>query len=267
MLIALIDNLRTEAKKGLHGICPECLQPVIAKCGQIKIHHWAHRSKGTCACWWEPETEWHRSWKKHFPVDWQEIYVKDVQKNEKHVADIKTPQGFVIEFQHSYINAEKRVSRENFYQNMIWVVDGARTDTDYFRFFLGKDYKLQKTLHTGIFHIKSPNESFSRLWTESPMTVIFDFLGAQQLNRNEPDRNLLWCLFPDRMNGAAVVAALKREDFVNITKTNSLLLISANNFINYLNNVQQKQMQAQKAEAIRAIEQQLRMKHGRHFRF
>lgn len=267
MLIALIDNVRFEAKKGLHGICPGCLQPVIAKCGEIKIHHWAHRSKGTCACWWEPETDWHRTWKKYFPVEWQEVYISDPQNMEKHVADIKTSHGFVIEFQHSYINSEKRIAREKFYHDMVWVVDGTRTDSDYFRFFLGNDLRSNRTVHPGIYNITSPRKYFSQLWISSPVPVIFDFLGGHVLSKTEPNRNILWCLFPDRIEGKAIIAALRREDFINIAATNSQLLKSAHNFINYVEQIRVIQIQAQKDEVKRRQEQQRKMRYGRHFRF
>ena len=38
MKFALVDNQKTEAKKGLKGLCPICQQPVIAKCGMSKTN-------------------------------------------------------------------------------------------------------------------------------------------------------------------------------------------------------------------------------------
>ena len=43
---------------------------------------------------------------------------------EVHRADIKTPTGIVIEVQHSTMTDEERESREAFYGNLIWIVDG-----------------------------------------------------------------------------------------------------------------------------------------------
>lgn len=43
---------------------------------------------------------------------------------EVHRADIKTATGIVIEAQHSNINDAERLSRELFYRNMIWIIDG-----------------------------------------------------------------------------------------------------------------------------------------------
>src|SRR5215467_9799523 len=52
------------------------------------------------------------------------------QSGEKHVADVKTQSGMVIEFQHSFLKAEERAARESFYRKMVWVVDGRRRKRD-----------------------------------------------------------------------------------------------------------------------------------------
>ena len=82
-----------------------------------------------CDPWWENETAWHRAWKDHFPVDWQEV-VHHSKTGERHIADVKTGDGWVIEFQHSHIKPEERRSREAFYERLIWVVDGTRRKRD-----------------------------------------------------------------------------------------------------------------------------------------
>lgn len=90
MRFAIIDNNRVEAKPELkEGLCPLCAKPVVAKCGKQRIHHWAHHNNKACDSWKEPETEWHRSWKNNFPVEWQEICLSDEKTGEKHIADIR----------------------------------------------------------------------------------------------------------------------------------------------------------------------------------
>ena len=37
------DSHRILASKGASAVCPYCRGPLIPKCGQIKLHHWAHR--------------------------------------------------------------------------------------------------------------------------------------------------------------------------------------------------------------------------------
>ena len=128
MRFALFNDERIEATKGAKGKCSSCGSELVAKCGEIKIHHWAHKKK----CddhWWENETEWHRNWKNKFPKEWQEV-IQYAESGEKHIADVKTDEGWVVEFQHSHIKPEERRSRNNFYKKLIWVVDGTRLKKD-----------------------------------------------------------------------------------------------------------------------------------------
>ena len=41
------------------------------------------------------------------------------QSGEKHVADVNTQSGMVIEFQHSHLDPLERAARERFYGNMV----------------------------------------------------------------------------------------------------------------------------------------------------
>ena len=84
MKFATVDGCKTEALKGAKGICPNCESELIAKCGKFKMSHWSHKGVRNCDSWWEPETEWHRSWKNNFPDEWQEHILSDEITNEKH---------------------------------------------------------------------------------------------------------------------------------------------------------------------------------------
>lgn len=77
----------------------------------------AHRSRRSCDPWWENESDWHRSWKNHFPAGWQEIVLSGPY-GQRHIADVKTAAGLVLEFQHSPLAPMERHARENFYRNM-----------------------------------------------------------------------------------------------------------------------------------------------------
>ena len=115
---------RIEAKRGQVATCPCCEIDLIPKCGELKVHHWAHKRGHNCDPWWEPETEWHRDWKNKFPTGWQETVRFDPVTNEKHIADIFIPTNeLTIEFQNSPITKEELESRESFYKKMIWVVN------------------------------------------------------------------------------------------------------------------------------------------------
>ena len=117
MRFALVDGERTIAAPKSSGLCPLCKEQVIPKCGRIKIWHWAHKNKEDCDPWYEPETEWHLRWKEEFPQEWQEVSIGN------HRADVKTPLK-VIEFQNSSLSVDKIEEREQFYGNMVWVLNG-----------------------------------------------------------------------------------------------------------------------------------------------
>lgn len=123
MQYALVDGLRKEATPAIKGSCPTCGAPMVAKCGPRVIHHWAHSGKRNCDPWWENETDWHRAWKSLFPSECREI-CHTAPDGEIHRSDIRTPTGIYIEVQHSAMSDAERLSREAFYRNLIWVLDG-----------------------------------------------------------------------------------------------------------------------------------------------
>jgi competence protein CoiA len=126
MQYALVNGFRAEPTKGKKGICEGCNREVIAKCGSVKIHHWAHKNIVDCDSWYEPETQWHRDWKNNFPMEYREVSFTNPITNEKHRADIHTPKGVTIEFQNSPISIDELRSRDEFYKSLIWVVNGAK---------------------------------------------------------------------------------------------------------------------------------------------
>jgi len=217
MRYAIVDNIKSEAKRGAIGFCPNCNAELIAKCGSVKIHHWSHKGIRKCDSWWENETEWHREWKNNFPVEWQEISLIDAKTDEKHIADIRTNSGLVIEFQHSYINPVEREKRENFYENMVWVVDGTRLKRDLPRFMNGFEEDFIQTPRKGIFKVHFFEDYFPKSWIESSVPIIFDFRGMDKLNSNDI-RNYLYCLFPTRNCRNALMAKFSRNAFINSVK-------------------------------------------------
>lgn len=126
MKYSIVNGERKEAFPKGRGLCECCRKPTIAKCGSRIVHHWAHESLAECDNWWETETKWHRDWKNVFPIDWQEIAHRDETTGEIHRADVKTNYGLVIELQNSPISFEEQTSREEFYKEMIWIVNGEK---------------------------------------------------------------------------------------------------------------------------------------------
>ena len=123
MQYALIEGSRALPAPRAKAECPACSAPVIAKCGTRVVWHWAHAAGRHCDPWWENETDWHRTWKSQVPEAWREVVMFDDRSGEKHIADIRTDTGFVIELQHSAMTPEELRSREQFYERMIWIVD------------------------------------------------------------------------------------------------------------------------------------------------
>lgn len=127
MGLAIVDGARCKPRPGLKGACPACGRTAIARCGDLNRWHWAHAGRRHCDPWYENEGPWHREWKQRFPLDMHEIVHFDHVRGEKHVADIRRPDGLVIELQNSPMDIEEMESRERFYgEKMIWIVNAER---------------------------------------------------------------------------------------------------------------------------------------------
>lgn len=222
MKYALAGGQRIEAYAGGRGACPVCNGEVIAKCGTHRVSHWAHRGIRDCDSWAERETEWHRAWKNHFPSEFQEFIQYDDKSGERHIADVRTNHGLVLEFQHSHLDPHERAARERFYGNMLWIVDGSRLQRDFPRFLKGKDGLRQ--IIPGYFLLALPEECFPVTWLNGSVPVIFDFLGSDVSEPSNPFRETLWCLLPGRAEGNAVVIGMSREQFVNVAPSRPQLL-------------------------------------------
>src|SRR6185369_1625203 len=212
MQYALKDSQRIEPSPKGRASCPICQTAVIAKCGTRRIHHWAHEGLKSCDSWKENETQWHREWKNKFPSDWRE-YIQHDESGEKHIADIRTVHGLVLEFQHSPIDPKERESRERFHKNMWWVVDGTRLKRDYSRFqksFGG----FVRTNKQDFFVVPNPEKCFPIAWLNSSVSVYIDFLEVVPTDPPDQMRNVLWQLLPGRMEGKALVVAVSRSRFV-----------------------------------------------------
>ncbi len=203
MKFALVNGQRQTAQPELRGICPECEQPVIARCGEIRVEHWAHKVRSNCNNRWETEGPWHRNWKGQFPDDWQEI-VHYAEDGERHIADVKTAHGYVIEFQHSYIKPEERRSREASYPKLVWVVDGLRRTRDKYRFLKTWEEGDRVRANSPVRRVWSGEGALLRDWAGSRVHVFFD-LGDEQA---------LWWLSPISDDWWAYVARISRAEFI-----------------------------------------------------
>lgn len=205
MKFAIVNGERKEATSGISGVCPNCEKPMIAKCGEKKIHHWSHKGRLECDIWWENETEWHRNWKAHFPTEWQEVIYK-AENGEKHIADVSTNQGWIIEFQHSRIKPEECQSRESFYKKMIWIIDGTRRLRDKNKFFDEIEWveRINNKRDHLVLESHSDKCELLRDWSKSSAPVFFDF-----------GEDLLWALLPKNKEGRSYIFGVDCNILIN----------------------------------------------------
>ena len=164
MLWAISNGARIKPTPDTKAACPICKSELISKCGSIKKWHWSHKNLQDCDDWSEGETDWHIDWKNEFKDDWQEVAIKN------HRADIYNPHKMlVIELQNSTISADEIIEREQFYGNMIWVING---DT------LGKNIILNYNKDKGIitFRWKFPPKS----WWAADKPIYVDFTDCNE---------------------------------------------------------------------------------------
>jgi hypothetical protein len=203
MRFALVNGQRVEAQPNLSGECPGCGGLMVARCGEVRVRHWAHHGNRLCDPWWENESEWHRGWKDEFPADWQEI-VHRASDGERHIADVETPNGWVIEFQRSFLKPKERRSRDEFYPKLIWVVDGTRRKTDIEQFGIAWEDGIPVNRHSYLRKMPSESCLLLREWVDGPAPIFLDF--------GQPD--VLWWVLAKSATVAAYVAPYSRAKFI-----------------------------------------------------
>jgi hypothetical protein len=171
-----IDNVNKTEKDFYE--CTSCFQEMIAKKGEFKVHHFAHKDATLCDSWYHKTmTDWHRNWQKMFPVQSREVTIK--RNGIYHRADAVTSDDVIVEFQHSSISPQVIREREGFYDNMIWVVDCTNADIglageNFGIWKLSAAYSISKRpiyVHTryGIFRV------MARLRSDYYLCILLDF--------------------------------------------------------------------------------------------
>ena len=119
MLYALDEDGRlAEARPVSRAACPFCHTGVVAKCGELVHWHWAHVALDDCDPWRTEETEWHRAWKRYFVARGATVEVG----LGAHRADVRLPDGRLIELQHSHLSPVAIREREAFYgAGLSWI--------------------------------------------------------------------------------------------------------------------------------------------------
>jgi hypothetical protein len=152
-----IHDYKKDGKSEIYPLCP-LGHRLIAKKGKRMVHHFAHYSGEACDKWREGLTHWHYQWqnivadKRYLEVcldangamlghSMFQSYGANSNMNpimaqaQGHIADIVVPQidivngqqvwgrPCVVEVQHSSINKESIMAREEYYKRMIWLFD------------------------------------------------------------------------------------------------------------------------------------------------
>ncbi len=181
MQFALINSQRHPPQPKLRGTCPCCAQETISKCGTRILWHWAHHGRRHCDPWWDNETEWHRAWKAQFPEAMREVVHFDEATGEKHVADIKTDAGLVIELQHSAMPPNELQSREKFYGRMIWILDGSSFASQFDVSKYPLPHPESMLLNDVVFYQQADGSAFWRLSERSASSQLVPFRPASEI--------------------------------------------------------------------------------------
>lgn len=159
------EGEKIEAAKGVEAFCPNCRRPVLAKCGRIKVRHWAHAAGKDCDPWYEPETEWHRAWKALFDPEQVEVAMGE------HRADVLAG-GRVVELQNSPISPKEIEARERFYGRMAWIVNAER---------FAKHFYLVRAKGGGVFSFRWKHMKPSWRFARSPIVLDFGTVTVKAL--------------------------------------------------------------------------------------
>lgn len=267
MRFAIVNGERHLPEKGIQGAtCPVCEKPMIAKCGEVREHHWAHDKGAECSDTWNSgkETDWHRAWKNEFPDDWQERILTDSQTGEKHIADVLTDKNLVLEFQHSPIDPDERRAREAFYskdgRRMVWIVDMRKSTRALKKFF--SMYSIQGLDRTIWHRLSWPEEIFPAQWIYCNVPVLFDFGINLSLHDNNGEVFEALLITKQVIHNHMPFNYILKQDLIQHIKIGKLY-----NYISTIKNIQ-PQRQPQRISLTPKQDAALRrMQRARHRRF
>ena len=188
MKYAIFNNQFVTASRSRTGaICPLCKAAVIPKCGEIRVHHWAHKKRHLCDSWREVDSHWRHRWLERF--DDCEIESIIESENEKHFVDVMTRNGAMILLRRKQLSKEDMLNMEKFFRSLVWIVDVNKQKT----LFNGFQKALDEAKLCHLFR-NAYSASFDcwGCWKWSRVPVVFDFSG-----QGHPSlKDFLWCLIP-----------------------------------------------------------------------
>jgi hypothetical protein len=128
----------------------------------------------------------------------------------RHVADIKTDTGLVVEFQRSHLSTVERREREAFYDDMIWVVDGTRLKRD-LDFFEQIRFHERSGPREDVVPFNWRVPQITRRWDESTKLVFLDFHGDH-----------IWCVPPITNVWRKYATKVPKGEFISALMQGSL---------------------------------------------
>lgn len=202
----------SQVESGDLGLCPLCNRQLRAYHGEKNQWHWRHVNSLDCDPWHEGKTPWHQGWQDKFPREWQEVPMRN--ETERHLADVRTLVGTVIECQHSPMDRETRQIRERFYGNMLWVIDGDAKKRMLDHFLENQNGRIEHLNQTPFWLVKEVATMLPAEWCESDKLVIFDFSKLPNLV----------ALLPGKIHdGRRIIFKISRESFVEKMRARQIL--------------------------------------------
>jgi hypothetical protein len=187
------------------------------------VPHWYH-PPGIFDHHWEPETEWHRNWKNLFPKECQEVCHR-AEDGERHLADVKTPHGQVLEFQNSPISEAERTSRGAIYGQMCWVVNGLRRKNDRARFMEAVRLGALVLPNPLTIVVHTESSMLLRKWENSQKLVVLDFGPLEESTDPATFRTpVLWTAREGQQTGQTVLMPIYTARFVEAMLHNQRLI-------------------------------------------
>jgi hypothetical protein len=246
----------------INPICPICKSPVIPKCGEINIHHWAHKNNLECDSFWEPETLWHRNWKNLFPKEQTEVTIG------KHRADILRKDGIVVELQHSSISIKDIFEREQEYKKMIWLFDGRgllseQKEIDFgfkkHKFWTNGNLRLEKEKSTNYyrFHWKHARKHYEKCQKDVFIDLGVCILFLQEMNLGPPCKGVSYILSNQKFK-ELLLENKSLSDWLAITKSEEIERVEREKEIERMVIAQEAIRERNRVESLRIFEEEIK---------
>lgn len=112
---------------------------------------------------------------------------------------------------------------------MLWVIDGTRLKNDYTKFQNGTFELIGKPAEPALFFCHNPQSAIPKMWRNSNVPILFDFLGLEENIPQNDIRQFLFCVLPVIVDNKAIIVRMTRSTFIYNVQNDAIL--------NYLNNL------------------------------